>query len=96
MHPSNRRSRRFHRLLVSLTAIPLALTALSGALYGTVLSFNSDAPWLLRLHTGHFGLINLQPIDSPLIGVLTLILIGSGAPLLLRGRSTRPSSAGNT
>lgn len=66
-----------------VAAIPLALPALSGAVYGTVLSFNTDAPWLLRLHTGNFGLINLQPIDSPLIGVLTLLLVVSGPCLLL-------------
>ena len=87
MNNLNRRSRKLHRLLVPVAAIPLALTALSGALYGTVLSFNSDAPWLLRLHTGNFGLINLQPIYSPLIGVLTLVLVASGLSLLLSRRS---------
>lgn len=94
MNHLNRRSRKLHRLLVPIAAIPLALTALSGALYGTVLSFNIDAPWLLRLHTGNFGLINLQPLYSPLIGVLTLVLIGSGVPLLLNIRATGRSSDG--
>jgi hypothetical protein len=94
MNQLNRRSRRLHRLLVSIAAIPLALTSVSGALYGTILSFNVDAPWLLRLHTGNFGVINLQPIYSPLIGVLTLILIGSGVPLLLSSRAAGRSSGG--
>ena len=83
MNKFNRRSRKLHRLLVPVAAIPLALTALSGAVYGTVLSFNIDAPWLLRLHTGNFGLINLQPIYSPLIGAITLILVASGISLML-------------
>ena len=87
----NRRARRLHRLIVPIAAIPLAITSLSGAIYGTILNFNFDAPWLLRLHTGNFGLINLQPVYSPLIGVMTLVLIGSGIALLLGGR--RPSQS---
>lgn len=86
-----RRSRQLHRLLVPIAAAPLALTALSGGVYGTVLSFNIDAPWLLRLHTGNFGVINLQPYYSPLIGVLTLILVASGVSMLLGGRRSPPS-----
>lgn len=86
MNKLHRRSRRLHRLLVPIAAIPLALTALSGAVYGTVLSFNGDAPWLLRWHTGNFGVINLQPIYSPLIGVMTLVLVASGISLMLSRR----------
>jgi hypothetical protein len=78
-----RRARRLHRLLVPIAALPLAITALSGALYGTILTFNIDAPWLLRLHTGNFGLVNLQPFYSPLIGLLTLVVIASGLSLLV-------------
>lgn len=83
-----RRSRKLHRLVVPIAAIPLALTSMSGAIYGTVLAMNIDAPWLLRLHTGNFGVINLQPIYSPLIGVLTLVLIASGIALLVGARRT--------
>ena len=79
-----RRSRRWHRLLVPIAAAPLALTFLSGALYGTILSLNIDAPWLLRLHTGNFGVINLQPVYSPLIGALTLLLVFTGVSMWLR------------
>jgi hypothetical protein len=83
--PLPRQARRLHRLLVPLAALPLALTALTGALYGTILSLNSDAPWLLRLHTGNFGLVNLQPVYAPLLGLLTLVVIASGVALLLKG-----------
>jgi hypothetical protein len=85
MTPTTRpgRARRLHRLLVPIAALPLAITALSGALYGTILTFNIDAPWLLRLHTGNFGLVNLQPVYSPLIGLLTLVVIASGLSLLV-------------
>ena len=80
---SQRRSRRLHRILVPIAAAPLALTSLSGAIYGTLLYWNMDASWLLRLHTGNFGVINLQPFYSPLIGILTLMLVASGLALLL-------------
>lgn len=80
----SRRSRRLHRQLVPIAALPLALTASSGALYETALSFDLDAPWLLRLHTGHFGVINLQPWYAAVMGVLTLILIASGVRLLVQ------------
>lgn len=87
---ANMRARRLHRLVVPIAAAPLALTSLSGALYGTILAFNIDAPWLLRLHTGNFGVINLQPYYSPLIGILTLVLVSSGLALLVRsGRARR-------
>jgi ABC-type Na+ efflux pump permease subunit len=88
MHKISRRSRKLYRLLVPIAALPLALTSVSGAIYGTVLSFNMDAPWLLLLHTGNFGVINLQPIYSPLIGVMTLVLVASGIALLVGGRRT--------
>lgn len=81
-----RQARHLHRLLVKLAVLPLALTALSGAIYGTVLSFNLDAPWLLRLHTGNFGLVNLQPIYAPLIGLLSLVMMASGVALLVPRR----------
>jgi hypothetical protein len=85
----SRQARHLHRLLVKLAVLPLALTALSGAIYGTVLSFNIDAPWLLRLHTGNFGLVNLQPIYAPLIGLLSLVMMASGVALLFqRGRQS--------
>ena len=83
MNRSDRSARRLHRLVVPIAALPLALTSASGALSGTLLSHDRDAPWLLRLHTGDLGLINLQPIYAPLMGVLTLVVIVSGALMLL-------------
>ena len=72
-----------------IAALPLALTALSGALYGSLEDSTLDTGWLLRLHTGNFGLVNLQPIYSPLIGLATLVLVGSGLSLLRRPSPAR-------
>ena len=42
MSRSRRLFRRLHRWLVPMAALPLGLTALSGALYGTVLELNLE------------------------------------------------------
>jgi hypothetical protein len=81
------RLRQLHRLLVPLAAVPLLLTAASGSLYSVLLERGIDAFWLVKIHTGRFGPINLQPYYSMLLGVLTLVVIASGLGLLVaRGR----------
>jgi hypothetical protein len=83
------RFRRLHRLLVPLAAAPLLLTAASGSLYSLLLEQGIDAFWLLRIHTGRFGPLNLQPWYSLLLGALTLVVIGSGLALLLSSSRSR-------
>jgi hypothetical protein len=84
--------RRIHRALVPIAAVPLIITALSGSIYGLMLANNIDAFWLLKVHTGNFGMLNLQPYDSAIIGVLTLIIAISGVGLLLGPPRKRPAS----
>ena len=82
--------RRVHRSLVPLAALPLLLTALSGSLYGALSTQGIEAFWLMKLHTGNFGLLNLQPWYSSILALLTLFVIGSGIGLLLgRRRGTK-------
>jgi hypothetical protein len=81
--------RRLHRTLVPMAALPLLLTALSGSLYGALSARDIEAFWLIKLHTGNFGVINLQPYYSTVLGVLTLFIAGSGIGLLLGSRSGR-------
>ena len=86
--PLSTRLRTLHRVLVPVAAAPLLLTAASGSLYSLLLERGIDAFWLIKIHTGRFGPINLQPYYSVLLGVLTLVVIVSGATLLLpRGRA---------
>lgn len=88
--------RRVHRSLVPLAALPLLLTALSGSLYGALSAREIDAFWLMKLHTGNFGAVNLQPYYSTVLGVLTLFIAGSGLGLLLghrRGTKQPPPTA---
>lgn len=77
------RARRLHRLLVPLAALPLLLTAASGSLYSFLLEQGIDAFWLIKVHTGRFGPVNLQPYYSILLGISTLVVIISGLGLLL-------------
>ena len=83
------RFRRTHRVVVPLAAAPLLLTAASGSLYSLLLERGIDAFWLLKIHTGRFGPINLQPYYSLLLGALTLVVIGSGLVMLLSSSRTR-------
>lgn len=76
-----------------LAALPIILTAMSGSLYGTLSAQGIEAFWLMQVHTGHFGVINLQPCYSLIFGVLTLFVAGSGVALLVNGRRCNERSA---
>ena len=78
--------RRLHRVIVPVAAVPLLVTSLSGSVYSGLLDQGIDAFWLLKLHTGRFGPINLQPYYSVILGLLTIALIVSGVSLLLPRR----------
>jgi hypothetical protein len=79
-----RQARRLHRWVVPIAAAPLLLTAATGSLYSLLLEMNIDAFWLLKIHTGNFGPLNLQPFYPVLLGALTIIVTGSGLLMLLR------------
>ena len=81
---TSRQARRIHRWPVPIAAAPLLITAGTGSLYTLLLELNIDAFWLLKLHTGQFGWLNLQPVYSILLGVLTIILTVSGLTMLLK------------
>ena len=83
------RFRRAHRLVVPIAAAPLLLTAASGSLYSVLLERGMDAFWLLKIHTGRFGPINLQPYYSLLLGGFTLVVIASGVAMLISGKRAR-------
>ena len=79
-----RQARRLHRWLVPIAAAPLLLTAGTGSFYSLLLEHDIDAFLLLKIHTGDFGPINLQPIYSVILGVLTVVVTVSGLVLLIR------------
>ena len=79
-----RRARTVHRWLVPIAALPLLITAGTGSLYSLLLEKNIDAFWLLKIHTGNFRVLNLQPVYPMLLGGLTVIVTVSGAVMLFR------------
>ena len=85
---TSRQARRIHRWLVPIAAAPLLITAGTGSLYSLLLEQNIDAFWLLKLHTGQFGWLNLQPVYPVLLGTLTIVVTVSGLTMLLRTART--------
>ena len=83
------RWRQLHRGVVPIAAAPLLLTAATGSLYSLLLEQGIDAFWLLKIHSGRFGPLNLQPFYSGLLGLFTLVVIGSGLALLISSRKAR-------
>ena len=67
-----------------IAAVPLLITAGTGSLYSLLLEQGIDAFWLLKIHTGNFGVLNLQPVYPMLLGGLTVIVTVSGAAMLLK------------
>ena len=59
-----------------------------------LLEMNIDAFWLLKLHTGSFGVVNLQPAYPLLLGTLTIVVTVSGLLLLFRAPQRRPEDQG--
>ena len=78
------RARKVHRWFVPIATLPLLITAGTGSLYSLLLEQDIDAFWLLKIHTGNFGALNLQPVYSMLLGGLTVIVTVSGAAMLLK------------
>lgn len=79
-----RRARKVHRWLVPISALPLLITAGTGSIYSLLLQQEIDAFWLLKIHTGNFGVLKLQPVYPILLGIFTIIVTVSGAVMLFK------------
>ena len=75
-------NRKIHRKVAALSAIPLLITLISGTAYSILQPLGVDAFWLIKWHTGNFGIINLQPFYSIFLGIASIISIISGVKLL--------------
>jgi uncharacterized iron-regulated membrane protein len=83
-------SRHAHRFLVPVATLPLLLTATTGVMYDLLEQWGLEADWLLVLHVGHFGPLNLQPVYSLLLGLCVLVLVITGLRMWFR---TRPKAS---
>ena len=82
MKKLNSNKRKIHRKVATISAIPLLITILSGTIYSFFQPLGVDAFWLIKLHTGNFGIINLQPFYSIFLGIASIISLVSGIRLL--------------
>ena len=74
--------RKIHRKITTISAIPLLITITSGTIYSILQPLGVDAFWLIKWHTGDFGIISLQPFYSIVLGIASIISIISGVKLL--------------
>jgi len=79
-------SRSAHRSIVPIAAAPLLLTAITGVAYSLLDARHIDADWLLDLHYGHFGPLDLAPFYSVVLGICVLVLLGSGLSMWFQSR----------
>ena len=74
--------RKIHRKITAISAIPLLITIVSGTIYSILQPLGVDAFWLIKWHTGNFGIFNLQPYYSIFLGISSIISVISGLKLL--------------
>ena len=75
---SKNKTRKLHRRFTLIAVIPLLINVISGSLYSVLQYFGLDLFWLMKIHTGNFYFINLQPCFTPFVGFLTILAITSG------------------
>ncbi|NEQ31291.1 MAG: PepSY domain-containing protein [Leptolyngbya sp. SIO4C5] len=95
MNLNQARLRQLHRTLVPIVVLPLLLTLTTGMLFQFAVASDraSDFIWLLALHRGKFGSINLEFIYPFLnaLGLLTMIVTGTLMWLKTANRKRRAS-----
>ena len=74
--------RKIHRKVAAISAIPLLITIISGTTYSFLQPLGIDAFWLIKWHTGNFGVINFQPFYSIFLGISSILSVISGIKLL--------------
>ena len=87
------RLRHLHSILAPIMFLPILLTAITGSLFqvAVITGKSTDFLWLLELHRGKFGMINLELI-YPLInafGVIFLAITGITMWLQIRRKVRR-------
>ena len=83
--------KKIHRRLTLVAVLPLFITVISGSLYSLFQYFGLDLFWLMKIHTGNFFFINLQPLYTPIVGFLSIAAIISGLFLFPRSNRKYPN-----
>ena len=68
--------RQVHRVIAPILVLPLILTAVTGSLYQLfdLAHQESNVEWLLAVHKGNFGILNLS-IIYPFLNAFGLIIL---------------------
>jgi len=68
--------RQWHRFLSPIMILPLVLTAITGSLFqfAELNDQEKKYKWLLEIHKGHFGALNLESI-YPFFNTLGLLFL---------------------
>lgn len=76
MASNKTRLRQLHRTLAPIMLLPLLLTLITGSLYqiADLVDKGDVFNWLIEVHKGHFGNINLEVI-YPFLNALGLLLL---------------------
>ncbi len=89
------RLRQLHRTFAPIMLLPLLLTLITGSLYqiADLSDQGNTFSWLIELHKGHFGNINLEVIYPFLnaLGLLVLVITGASMWLQMKRRPPRHS-----
>ena len=85
------KKRKLHRRMTLIAVVPLFITVISGSFYSLFQYFGLDYFWLMKIHTGNFFFINLQPLYNPAVGFLTISAIISGLFLFPRSKIKYPN-----
>jgi len=79
-----KRIRRIHRTLAPILALPLVVTVLTGSLYQIArLNQNLDYYWLIQIHKGQWGPLDLQAVYPFLNGLGLLVMVATGLSMWL-------------
>ena len=81
---SQRILRRIHRALAPIVALPLLVTVVTGSLYQMArLTGNFDYSWLIQIHKGQWGPLDLQAVYPFLNGLGLLVMVATGLSMWL-------------
>lgn len=84
------RFRQLHRTLAPVMLVPLLISLLTGTIYQLldIAGKDSDFKWVLDIHKGDVGILNLEAIYPFLngLGLLTLLITGFSMWLQSRRR----------
>ncbi len=80
--------RRVHRWLAPLMVLPLLLTLFTGVLFQFAGFAQQERQfrWLMAMHKGHFGVLDLSPVYPFLNALGLLFLVVTGVSMWLQGQ----------